>query len=114
MAAAVAIPAHMNATSTAPLLRHWRTHRQQLGDWAGAQPDPHAELLALVWGPTWDWAQARPLEAVLPGAALAQAAGEFERAAPATQQRLRQLIVRHRRWHAATRWENAAPCPASC
>ena len=44
--------------------------------------EPHAELMALVWGP------------------------RFDRLADAQQQRVRQLILRHR-----SRWDNARAAP---
>jgi DNA-binding transcriptional regulator LsrR (DeoR family) len=68
--------------------------------------DPHAEMLAMVWGPRFDrehalglWAQLSqrfPLEAapVLP--ALLAAADRFDALGRTAQQRLRQLILRHR------------------
>ncbi|TXH88906.1 MAG: hypothetical protein E6Q78_09580 [Rhodoferax sp.] len=68
-------------------------------------PEPHAELLALVWGPRFDrdHAQALAASAGLALQPLEQAAREFDALSRAAQQRLRALILRHYR-----RWENAA------
>ena len=82
----------------------------------GATDDPHAELLALVWGPRFDREHAQDL---LAGGGLASSAGQtlpaglalkasqvvqairaaadsFDRLPAPRQQRLRQLIVQHR------------------
>jgi len=81
-----------------------------------AVQDPHAELLALVWGPRFDRQHAGELlrrvpPAAAPGAwqAVQAAADRFDRLPGGHQQRLRQLILRHR-----GRWENLphAPHPA--
>ncbi len=68
--------------------------------------DPHAELLALVWGPRFDrehalglWvglSQRQPVHAapVLP--LLLAAADRFDALTSPVQHRLRRLIVRHR------------------
>ena len=70
--------------------------------------EPHAELLALVWGPRFDREHAQDLLQRLPQVEPAviqtveQAAAEFDRLAQAEQQRVRQLILRHR-----SRWDNA-------
>jgi len=71
---------------------------------AGAD-DPHAELLAMVWGPRFDrehalglWArlsQRQPGEAVPVLPALLSAADRFDALGAPVQQRLRRLIVRH-------------------
>lgn len=68
-------------------------------------PEPHAELLALVWGPRFDRDHAQTLvaHAGLALQPLEQAAREFDALPGAAQQRLRALILRHHR-----RWENAA------
>jgi hypothetical protein len=68
--------------------------------------DPHAELLTMVWGPRFDRQHAMDLWARLPqqqaGAtmpmlqALLSTADRFDTLATPTQQRLRQLILRHR------------------
>jgi len=91
---------------TAPihhLAQQGRTHAPAL--LAGAQ-DPHAELLAMVWGPRFDrehalglWArlsQQQPSEAVPLLPALLSAADRFDTLGTAVQHRLRRLIVRHR------------------
>lgn len=72
---------------------------------AGAD-DPHAELLALFWGPRFDRDQALHLVAPLarcqpqvaqPALDALMAVGErFDRLAHPEQQRLRRLILRHR------------------
>lgn len=73
---------------------------------AGAD-DPHAELLAMVWGPRFDrqhaldlWArlsQQQPAEALPLLPALLSAADRFDSLGVPVQHRLRRLIVRHRR-----------------
>ncbi|RYX89865.1 MAG: hypothetical protein EOO28_31260 [Comamonadaceae bacterium] len=66
------------------------------------EPDPHAELLAMVWGSRFDREHARVLlerqRRVLPGAlqAVMAAADSFDGLPAARQQRLRRVIVRHR------------------
>ena len=86
-----------------------------LGGLRAAQ-DPHAELLALVWGPRFDREHAGELLRRVPpsGApaalqAVLAAADQFDRLPGSHQQRLRRLILRHR-----GRWENLphAPHPA--
>lgn len=72
---------------------------------AGAE-DPHAELLALVWGPRFDrqhaldlWArlsQQQPAQALSVLPALLSAADRFDTLGASVQHRLRRLIVRHR------------------
>lgn len=80
----------------------------------GRLDDPHAELLALVWGPRFDRQHARGLIAHQASAAPAllhsvmSLADRFDHLPGVQQQRLRQLILRHHR-----RWDNGA-CPASC
>ncbi len=79
-----------------------------------AAEDPHAELLALVWGPRFDRQHAQGLLARQPGVApqllqtLARAADRFDGLGQAEQQRVRRLILRHRGG-----WDNIA-CTASC
>jgi hypothetical protein len=68
-----------------------------------AAGDPHAELLALVWGPRFDREHAQallafqqpPQSAALD--ALRAAADSFDSLPAPRQQRLRRLIVRHGR-----------------
>jgi hypothetical protein len=72
--------------------------------------DPHAELMALVWGPRFDREHAQALlireEAQPPGAlkALMAAADRFDRLPAPRQQHLRELIAQHR--GASGRWDN--------
>lgn len=79
-----------------------------------ASSEPHAELLALVWGPRFDRQHAHSLLADQPLGGpgvlktVMDAADQFDRLPQAQQQRVRRLIVRHHR-----RWDNAA-CTASC
>lgn len=71
--------------------------------------EPHAEVMALVWGPSFDREHALRLLARRPGyapqvlRAVQQAADQFDRLVETEQQHLRALILRHHR-----RWENAA------
>lgn len=64
--------------------------------------DPHAELLALVWGPCFDRQHAHGLLARQGSAAPAvvqavmEVANNFDHLCRQQQQRLRQLILRHR------------------
>ena len=70
--------------------------------------EPHAELMALVWGPRFDREHAHSLLERRPGyvpqvlQAVRQAADQFDRLPEAQRQRLRTLILRHR-----SRWDNA-------
>jgi hypothetical protein len=79
--------------------------RQQAGALVAHSPEPHAELLALVWGPRFDQDHAHALagNTSLPVQTLEQAAREFDALPGAAQQRLRALILRHHR-----RWENVS------
>lgn len=71
--------------------------------------DPHAELLAMVWGPRFDRQHALELLAKLSLEQSAQAlpmlnvlqsaAGLFDNLCVRAQNRLRRLIVRHHRCH---------------
>jgi hypothetical protein len=80
------------------LARSARAHGPAL--LAGAQ-DPHAELMALVWGPRFDREHAQSLLAAMPLPeraiiqTLEQAALQFDNLALVQQQRVRQLIRRH-------------------
>ncbi len=66
-------------------------------------PQPHEELLALVWGPRFDRVHAlglaahQPAQAARTLSALLSAADCFDTLAADGQQRLRRLIVRHQR-----------------
>lgn len=82
--------------------------------------EPHAELMALVWGPRFDREHARALlarstvSAQAAARILEQAAAGYDTLAAAQQGRVRRLIQRHHR-----QWENAAhetapPCTAYC
>lgn len=85
------------------LTRQGRTHAPTL---LADADDPHAELLALVWGPRFDrehalglWARLsrrHPGEAMPVLPALLAAADQFDALATPAQHRLRRLIVRHR------------------
>jgi hypothetical protein len=76
--------------------------------------EPHAEVMALVWGPRFDREHARGLLERRPGYVpqvlhtVQNVADQFDGLAIIEQKRVRQLIVRHRR-----RWDNAA-CTAFC
>ena len=77
--------------------------------------DPHAELLAMVWGSRFDREHAHGLLHMGPASAddgamalLTTAANTFDQLAPQRQQRLRRLIVRHR-----ARWDNRRHGPHS-
>lgn len=65
-------------------------------------PDPHDELMSLVWGPRFDREHALGLVARQPAAAaqtlpaLLAAADHFDTLHSGAQGRLRKLIVRHR------------------
>ncbi len=65
-------------------------------------PDPHDELMSLVWGPRFDREHAMGLLARQPDAAvrvlpaLLAAADHFDALRAPAQSRLRRLIVRHR------------------
>lgn len=95
----------MATAALTALLEPVRTHGRAL---LAASDEPHAELLALVWGPRFDREHAQTLLAALPQAAPAilqtveQAALEFDGLSAGAQQHLRQLILRHH-----SRWDNA-------
>lgn len=69
----------------------------------GGHDEPHAELMALVWGPRFDRQQAHSLLTVMPvqrntlAAAVRQAADCYDALNTAQQRQLRDLIVRHQR-----------------
>lgn len=90
--------------------------------WSQAAPlvqqadEPHAELLALVWGPRFDLQHAQELLGRAPPPAapalwrtLVEAARTYDSLPGERQQQLRRFIVQHHR-----RWENSrhAPHPA--
>lgn len=68
----------------------------------GGMPEPHDELMSLVWGPRFDREHAlgliarRPAVALPALPALLAAADAFDALHGPAQQRLRQLIRRHR------------------
>ncbi|MDB5931827.1 MAG: hypothetical protein JWR60_3534 [Polaromonas sp.] len=101
----------MKAVALAPLLAPLRLHGAAL---LAALQAPHDELLALVWGPRFDRVHALGLLQLLPRIAPGQlrallyAADGYDSLPAPAQQRLRRLILRHRR-----QCENAA-CTASC
>lgn len=70
--------------------------------------EPHAEVLALVWGPRFDREHALRLLERRPGyvpqvlQAVQQAADTFDTLAEPERRRVRTLIQRHR-----SRWDNA-------
>jgi hypothetical protein len=70
--------------------------------------EPHAEVMALVWGPRFDREHAHTLLERRPGYVpqvlhtVQSAADQFDRLAAEEQRRVRQLILRHR-----SRWDNA-------
>lgn len=70
-------------------------------------PDPHDELMSLVWGPRFDRAHALDLVAQRPALAaqtlpaLLAAADHFDSLHAGAQRRLREMIVRHRALRAA-------------
>ncbi|PJI97208.1 hypothetical protein CLU85_1983 [Acidovorax sp. 69] len=76
-----------------------RTHGLAL---LAGMPDPHDELMSLVWGPRFDREHALELLARQPEAAvhtlpvLLAAADHFDTLHAGAQGRLRRLIVRHR------------------
>lgn len=70
--------------------------------------EPHAEVMALVWGPRFDREHANTLLERRPGYVpqvlhtVQSAADQFDQLAAEQQRRVRQLILRHR-----SRWDNA-------
>ena len=65
-------------------------------------PEPHDELMSLVWGSRFDREHAlglvarQPAHAALALPALLQAADRFDALHASAQRRLRQMILRHR------------------
>ena len=85
------------------VLREWAQPVRAFGpSLLGETPDPHAELLALVWGPRFDREHAHGLIPQQPSAkaglfkTVMEAADRFDHLAGEQQQRVRQLILRHR------------------
>lgn len=81
------------------LARDLRAHGPAL---LAGMPQPHDELLALVWGPRFDREHAlglvarQPEQAVRSLPALLEAADRFDALHAPAQRRLRQMILRHR------------------
>ncbi len=81
------------------LARDLRAHGPVL---LAGMPQPHEELLTLVWGPRFDREHAlglvarQPAHAALTLPALLQAAERFDALHASAQRRLRQMILRHR------------------
>ena len=81
------------------LARDLRAHGPVL---LAGMPQPHEELLTLVWGPRFDREHAlglvarQPAHAALALPALLQAADRFDALHAPAQRRLRQMILRHR------------------
>ena len=80
-------------------------------------PDPHDELMSLVWGPRFDREHAlglvarRPASAAQTLPALLAAADRFDALQVGAQRRLRRMIVRHRALRATGATCEAAPSP---
>ena len=80
------------------LARDLRAHGPVL---LAGMPQPHDELLALVWGPRFDREHAlglvarQPAHTALALPALLQAADRFDALHASAQRRLRQMILRH-------------------
>lgn len=77
-------------------------------------PEPHDELMSLVWGPRFDREHALDLVARQPAAAaqtlpaLLAAADHFDKLHAGAQGRLRRLIVRHRAFGAVANAQGSA------
>lgn len=104
------------ATADMTTLQHLLASvRMPGGAWLASADDPHAELLAMVWGSRFDRAHAQDLLAREPQAVpgvletVQEVADGFDRLPASRQHRLRQIILRHR-----SRWDNRrhAPHPA--
>jgi hypothetical protein len=84
-----------------------RSLRAQVGHLLQAVGEPHEETLTLLWPPQFDrahalhlWGQAmqqQPASAVLPVRALMEVADCFDSLPAGEKQRVRQLVLRHRR-----------------
>lgn len=81
------------------LARDLRAHGPVL---LAGMPQPHDELLTLVWGPRFDREHAlglvarQPKQAARTLPALLEAADRFDALHATAQRRLRQMILRHR------------------
>jgi len=86
----------------APLHRLARDLRAHAPALLAGMPQPHEELLTLVWGPRFDRAHAlglvarQPAHALQALPALLQAADRFDALPAGAQRRLRRMILRHR------------------
>lgn len=82
-------------------------------------PNPHDELMSLVWGPRFDREHAlglvaqRPAEAAQTLPALLAAADHFDALQAGAQRRLRRMIVRHRALLAAGDGGETVALPAA-
>jgi hypothetical protein len=93
-------------TALAPVRELQDQLRAHLPALMSVTPDPHAELMAMVWGSRFDRQHALDLWARLPAAnaitaqaawhTLAALADRFDGMAAARQHSLRRLILRHR------------------
>ena len=97
MAGAGAEPVAGVTRSGLPLLAGLR----QPASWLAGAQDPHAELLAMLWGPRFDREHAAALAVRHASAAAAldgllAAADHYDRLAPPRQDRLRRLVLRQR------------------
>ncbi len=102
MAGAGAEPVAADLTARLPLLAGLR----QPAAWLAGAQDPHAEVLALLWGPRFDREHAAALAVRHASAAAAldsllAAADHYDRLTPPRQDRLRRLVLRQR-----ARWDN--------
>lgn len=80
--------------------------REHTADLAISVADPHAEMMAMIWGTRFDRQHALELLARLPAptalsalplyTALSRVANCFDHAEPTTQQEWRRLVLRHR------------------
>lgn len=97
------------------LTQRVRTHGPAL---LAGMPEPHDELMSLVWGPRFDREHALGLVARQPQAAaealpaLLAAADHFDALKSGVQARLRKLIVRHRALQGDPRTPANAPAGA--
>jgi hypothetical protein len=90
----------------APLRELSHQLREHTTDLASSVADPHAEMMAMIWGTRFDRQHALELLAKLPAStalsaqplysALSRIADCFDHAEPTTQQEWRRLVLRHR------------------